>query len=335
MTYGDGVGRHRHRRADRVPRAPRQARDGDGGASARPLRRARARRRPGRRLRREAAGRQRLHQRRLLRAVARRCSTSSTATRRAWEREPLESLARDGAAGGLSATPASGSRWTRCATGSSSKGCGSRAARLGKCGATERRRHAAAALPAVRAGAGAQPGRSRLHAARQCAADGRRRRQRGRIAPIRCMRASARAACSCRWMTSCRRRRSFRRLRLFLLLFATSWVEHARRYAGTAIDAVRPRPQARWWSRSPATTATCCSISCRAACRCWASSRRPTSPQVAGDARRADRGGVLRPRTSRASSPRDGGRADLMAANNVLAHVPDIDDFVARLRARC
>ena len=84
-----------------------------------------------------------------------------------------------------------------------------------------------------------------------------------------------------------------------------------------------------WWSRWPATTATCCSTSWPWACRCWASSPRPTPPRPPG-ARRADRGRLLRP----GDRPRLAARrpaADLMAANNVLAHVPDIGDFVGRL----
>ena len=48
------------------------------------------------RFQREAAGRRRLDQRRLLRARARRSSTTSTATQTVWEQEPLERLAADG-----------------------------------------------------------------------------------------------------------------------------------------------------------------------------------------------------------------------------------------------
>ena len=51
------------------------------------------------------------------------------------------------------------------------------------------------------------------------------------------------------------------------------------RYAESDDRAVRARPASSRWSKWPATTATCCNTSSRpAACRCWASSRRPTWP---------------------------------------------------------
>ena len=52
--------------------------------------------RPGQQLQGEAQGRRRHDQRRLLRAVAARCSTTSTDDATVWEREPLERLAADG-----------------------------------------------------------------------------------------------------------------------------------------------------------------------------------------------------------------------------------------------
>ena len=72
----------RPRRAARLPPQPRQARDGDRGAAARPLRAHGVRRRPGHPFRGEAAGGGGLDQRRLLRARAARCSSTSPATRR-------------------------------------------------------------------------------------------------------------------------------------------------------------------------------------------------------------------------------------------------------------
>ena len=50
-------------------------------------------------------------------------------------------------------------------------------------------------------------------------------------------------------------------------------------------------------------------------------------------ARARDRRATSSASRSRASSPSGGRQVDLVAANNVLAHVPDINDFVARLRA--
>ena len=44
-------------------------------------------------------------------------------------------------------------------------------------------------------------------------------------------------------------------------------------------------------------------------------------------------GRVLRPPTSRPASPQEGRQADLLVANNVFAHVPDLNDFVAGMRA--
>ncbi len=42
--------------------------------------------------------------------------------------------------------------------------------------------------------------------------------------------------------------------------------------------------------------------------------------------------GVLRPPDGAATSPRADGRADLLLGNNVFAHVPDLNDFVAGLK---
>ena len=97
-----------------------------------------------------------------------------------------------------------------------------------------------------------------------------------------------------------------------------------RRDGGRALRA-RPRAASSW--RSRATTATCCSTSSSAASRRSASSRPPTSPR----SRRST--GSRRSCGSSAASWRrslvaEGRRADLLAANNVMAHVPDLNDFV-------
>ena len=75
-------------------------------------------------LRGEAARRRRgVDQRRLLRPRAGKCSTTSTATTPTGRREPLERLAVR-TSSRPSATPASGSRWTPCATRTTSNSCG-------------------------------------------------------------------------------------------------------------------------------------------------------------------------------------------------------------------
>ena len=93
-------------------------------------------------------------------------------------------------------------------------------------------------------------------------------------ASIRCMCWSAIAAFSC----SCRGRepRGDLSAHAYFSSHSTSWLAHAEAcVAGMTGRLGLGRPVRS--SRSPATTAICCSISCSAACRCSASSRRPTS----------------------------------------------------------
>ncbi len=113
--------------------------------------------------------------------------------------------------------------------------------------------------------------------------------------------------------------------------YADSWVEHARRYADLMCRPVRHRRLAAWSPRSRATTAICCSTSSPGRFRCWVSSRPRTWP---------------RSRSAKASAPRSCffgreaarriaaqyGRPDLLLGNNVLAHVPDLNDFVAGMK---
>ena len=84
-------------------------------------------------------------------------------------------------------------------------------------------------------------------------------------------------------------------------------------------------------SRSPPTTATCCTTCATPASRASASSRR-RAPRP----RRARSGIEIVERFFGVALAQElaaaGRQADLVAANNVLAHVPDINDFVARLR---
>ena len=116
-----------------------------------------------------------------------------------------------------------------------------------------------------------------------------------------------------------------RRLRV-LQLFLSSWVASRQQYVEHAIARFGLGGNHRS-SRSPPTTAICCSMSRRAASAAYGIE--PTASTAAA-ARRGhrDRRGILRRRARRAGGG-EGRAADLIAANNVLAHVPDINDFVA------
>ena len=75
-------------------------------------------------------------------------------------------------------------------------------------------------------------------------------------------------------------------------------------------------------------TDTCCSTSSKQAYRRWGSNRPPTSPPLPN--RRASRPESASSATEMARRLVDEGiRADLLIGNNVLAHVPDLNDFVA------
>ena len=113
--------------------------------------------------------------------------------------------------------------------------------------------------------------------------------------------------------------------------YSDSWVEHARDYAETMIERFElsrpePRRRGREQRRLPAAAL-------RRARHPGARDRArpPTSP-------RRPRSGASRPSSSssasssRTSLAAEGRRADLIAANNVLAQVPDLNDFVAGLR---
>ena len=104
--------------------------------------------------------------------------------------------------------------------------------------------------------------------------------------------------------------------------------EALREQRGSAHRAAGPRTRAASSSRRPATTATCCASFTNAVFRCSASIP-PTVPRPAAQAQRhPDAQHVLhggaRPRSC---GPR-AGCADLFLANNVLAHVADLNGFV-------
>ena len=105
-----------------------------------------------------------------------------------------------------------------------------------------------------------------------------------------------------------------------------SWVEHAREY----VEMIRARlrsDRTTSSSSSPRTTATCSSTSSARASRSSASTRRPTwrrRPKSAACPRSSRSSAARR----RSSSLREGKRASLVIGNNVLAQVPDLNDFV-------
>ncbi len=110
--------------------------------------------------------------------------------------------------------------------------------------------------------------------------------------------------------------------------YSTSWLEHCRDYAEMAVDALRPGRGVTRSSSSRATTATCSSTSPTAGVPVLGVE--PAANVASGG--RAERGiptvvRVLRARDGRRSSRRRR-RADLLIGNNVLAHVPDLNDFV-------
>ena len=118
--------------------------------------------------------------------------------------------------------------------------------------------------------------------------------------------------------------------------YSDSWVEHARRYveqitARLGLHRAEPGRGDGQQRRLPAAA-----LRRRAAFPCSASSRPPTwraSPSTKGIPTTVR---VLR-RRDRAtrSSARARPQADLIVGNNVLAHVPDINDFVGGLEDRC
>ena len=121
--------------------------------------------------------------------------------------------------------------------------------------------------------------------------------------------------------------------RLRVLLVVLVELARARRALRRVDDrALRPRRRPARSSRSRPTTATCCSTSCSAACRCSASSRPRTSRRW-----REEHGHPARSSSSSASTPRErwcasDTQADLLLGNNVLAHVPDLNDFVGGMK---
>ena len=111
--------------------------------------------------------------------------------------------------------------------------------------------------------------------------------------------------------------------------YSDSWVAHARDYVTSVVERFGLGGTARW-SSWPATTATCSNTSSSAAYPRWSRARcqrRGGSPGTGDrDRRRVLRQGVA----SRLVA--EGREADLLIANNVFAHVPDLNDFAAGMR---
>ena len=137
--------------------------------------------------------------------------------------------------------------------------------------------------------------------------------------------ASVSDAGSCSSRPSCRQRRSSREYAYFSA-FSTSWVEHARRYVETMIErfglgARQPRRRARVERRLPAPALR---RSGHPVLGIEPARTSPRPPCERGVATLVEFFGS----SSRERLVAEGGRADLIVGNNVLAQVPDLNDFV-------
>ncbi len=111
--------------------------------------------------------------------------------------------------------------------------------------------------------------------------------------------------------------------------YSSSWLEHCQRYAELMIERFG-LDGAATSSRSPPTTATCCSTSTSARSPCSGSSQPPTSRR--SRCRRASPRLWSSSASETATSLAGESSADLLLGNNVLAHVPDLNDFVAGMK---
>ena len=112
--------------------------------------------------------------------------------------------------------------------------------------------------------------------------------------------------------------------------FSETWLRHCGSLCGA--DDARSSGSVRihWSWNWRATTATCCSISASAGSACLASSRPPMSPR-SREARGVPTEVAFFGAATAHRLAAAGRQADLICANNVLAHVPDLNDFVAGL----
>ena len=317
--------RPRHDEAARVPPRRGRARDADRDPAAGPLRRARrsttTRRRSSasaRSPRATAAGSTAASS-----CSSPRCSTTSTATTRSGSASRSSAWPSEGG-WRPTATTASGSTWTRCATRWCSRSSGRPAAPPWKTLVEP-----AAGLPLLRRAARA--GRSPTSACSPLANSYLRaeRLDAGRSRSTRCTRLRLRRVLPRAAAGVRDARGDLQRLRLLLVVLGRAGSSTPQRYVEAMVERFGLGAGRARSSRSPATTATCCSTSSSAASRCSASSRRRTSPTARDRAGDPDAGRVLRHARPRRRCADEGIAADLLLGNNVLAHVPDLNDFVA------
>ena len=116
--------------------------------------------------------------------------------------------------------------------------------------------------------------------------------------------------------------------------YSDSWLEHC---AALRADGDRARSGSaprRWWSRSRATTATCCGTSSTPGIPVLGVEPAANVAEVAIARGHPDRGRVLRHAQHARAIAASGHAADLVVANNVLAHVPDLERLRRRPRRR-
>ncbi len=114
--------------------------------------------------------------------------------------------------------------------------------------------------------------------------------------------------------------------------YSDSWVAHAKRYADAMIERLGPRPRQPGHRGGQQRRLPAAALPGRGRPGAGGRARRQRGRGGPGP-RHPDRGAVPRRRHRPGRSPGRHGRADLVAANNVFAHVPDIRDFAAGLRA--
>ena len=119
---------------------------------------------------------------------------------------------------------------------------------------------------------------------------------------------------------------------LYFSSFSDHLLAHAREHAARPDRARATSGRTASSSSSRATTATCCATSSSAASRCSASTRRPDQAEAADAGRGARRCRVLRRRAGADACAASGKAADVIIANNVMAHVPDLNGFVEGMR---
>ena len=114
--------------------------------------------------------------------------------------------------------------------------------------------------------------------------------------------------------------------------YSDSWVQHAKALRGRTPSTGSASATTRSWSRWPATTATCCSTPSPAGIRSLGIEPAANVAEAAVEKGVPTEVMFLGEETG-AEVAAEHGPADLVVANNVFAHVPDIVDFTKGLRA--